>query len=75
MQETNKITTALGVKLNKSAILYHTIQVFVNMIQGQAEPNNAFKLRFRNVCDTMELANSYNIISIKQLTKNKIQAS
>ena len=46
MKEAKKITSYINIKLNKSSTLYHGIQVFINMKQYKAEPNNAFKLRF-----------------------------
>ena len=56
MQETNKITAGLKVKLNKPASLYHCIISFINLQQGENEMNDTFKLRFDNVYETMELA-------------------
>ena len=75
MWETNNITTGIGIKLNKSASLYHVIRGLVNTKQGEAEPNNAFKLHFESVYDTMELACGDNIPCKKQITKNGSQAS
>ena len=46
MKESKKRTDGLDVKLNKSGTLYHTIRGFINMKQGKAEPNDAFKAMF-----------------------------
>ena len=35
------IIAEFDLKLNKSANFYHTIQVFIKMNKGEAEPNNA----------------------------------
>ena len=70
MKYSKKITAGLDIKINKSAIFYHTIQGFINMKQGEAEPNNSFKLFFGNVYETMELAHGENIIGSKNLTNN-----
>ena len=56
MQETKKITAGLDVKLNKSASLYHCIRIFTNLLQGGNEPNDTFKLRWKNIYETMEMA-------------------
>ena len=47
MQETKNITSGLEVKLNKSYRLYHAIQGFMNMKQGETDLNDAFKLRLK----------------------------
>ena len=54
----------VNVKLNKSAALYHAIQVFLNMNIGKAEPNGAFKIRFDNVYETMYPSGGENILLI-----------
>ena len=56
MQEINNINTGLDIKLNKSTSLYHAIQDYMNIIQGKTEPNNALKLRFDNIYESMELS-------------------
>ena len=53
MQKIKKINANINVKLKKYASLYHVIQSFLNMKQGKAGPNNAFKLRFDNIYETM----------------------
>ena len=75
MKETKKITAGLDVKLNKSASLYHCIRYFIKMIQGETEPKITFKFRFNNIYITIELASGDNILYIKQLANNGINAS
>ena len=53
MWDTNKITICIDAKPNKFAILYHVIQGFMNMRQGKNKPNDAFKLCFDNINETM----------------------
>ena len=50
------ITAGLDVNLNKSASLYHCIRIFIDLRQGENDPNDTFKLCFDNVYETMELA-------------------
>ena len=69
MQETKKITTGLDVKLNKPDSLYHCIRIFINLRQGDNEPNDTFKLRWDNVYETMELAGKENILRSDKLVK------
>ena len=54
IQETRKITSGLDVKLNNPAILYNFIRIFINLQQEENEPNDTFRLRWDNVCETME---------------------
>ena len=75
MKESNKITSGIGIKLKKSATLYHTIQGFIKMIQGKSEPNDALRLRFGNVYETIEFSGMENIIQSNHLIKDGIQAS
>ena len=53
MQEMKDITDGIDVKLNKSASLYHAIQWFINIRQGESDPQNTFKLHFYNIYETM----------------------
>ena len=62
MKESKKITAGINVKLDRSATLYHTIRAFVNMKQGEAEPNYIFNIRFDNIYETMELSGGWNIL-------------
>ena len=75
IRETRNINAGIDVKPKKSDILYHTIWGFINMRQVENNPNDTFKLRFDNIFETVELAGGYNILHIKQLTKNGNQAS
>ena len=52
----------IGVKINKSVSLYHTIQGFINMKQGESERNNSFKIISDNVYETMDISGGENII-------------
>ena len=70
-----KINAVLDVKLNKPAIIYHCIQGFINMIQGETDLNDTFKLLIENIYETMKLSGVDNIICSKKLTKNGIQTS
>ena len=74
MKETKKITAVVNVKLNKSASIYRCMQGFINMRQGEAEPNDTFKLRLDNIYETMELSDGDNTLRSKQLTNNGSQA-
>ena len=69
MQETKKTTAGLDVKLNKSASLYHCIRSFINLQQGENDPNKTFKLRWDNVYETMDMKVGENILSSNQLVK------
>ena len=69
MKETKDITTVLDVKLNNPASLYHCIRSFINLRQGEYEPNDNFKLRWDNVYETMELDRGKNILRSDQLIK------
>ena len=69
MQETNNITTRLDGKLNKSSILYYCTRSFINLQQGENDPNDTFKLRWDNVYETMELAGVEKILSSNKLVK------
>ena len=53
MQDTKKITVGLDVKLNKSSSLYHCIGRYINLQQGENDPNDTFKLRWGNVYETL----------------------
>ena len=53
MKETNKITYGIGVKLNKFSRLYHAVQGFLNMKQGEADPNDTVNMSFENIYETM----------------------
>ena len=75
MRVTKKISAGLYDKLNKPASLYHAIQGFMNMIQGETEPINTFKLNFDNIYEIMDLSDGHNTLCIKQLTKNGSQES
>ena len=65
MWDIKKIITGIDVKSNNSTSLYHTTQSFVNTKQGKDEPNDALKLRFENMYETMELSGGEKIIWIK----------
>ena len=69
MHETNKVNTILDVKLNKSSSLYHCIRSFINLRQGENEPNNSFKLSWDYFYETMELSGGENILISNQLVK------
>ena len=75
MKYTKNITAGLDVKLNKSSILYHCIRSFINVIQGENDPNDTFKVFFRNIYETMDISGRDNILCSKQLTKNGNQES
>ena len=74
MRETNNITAGIDININKSSRLYHTIQYFINIKQGKTDTNDAFKLHFENIYETMEPAGGYNILRRKKLTKNGSQS-
>ena len=75
MKEAKKLTAGINVKVNKLAILYHTIRGSINMKQDKAEPNDESKLSIDNVYDTMEVYVGKTILRSKNLTKNGSQAS
>ena len=75
MRDKRKIPAGLEIKFKDSTSLYHAIQGFMNMRQGETDPKDDFKLRFDNIYETIELAGGYNTLCIKQLTNNGIQAS
>ena len=75
MWEKKTITSGIEVKLNKSARPYHAIQGFINIIQGETDPNGAFKFCLDKIYETMELTDGYNIFCSKKLTKNGSQVS
>ena len=75
MQDTKNNTDGIDVKLNKSSSLYHAIRVFINMRQGETDPNETFNFHFEKIYETMELAGGDNILRRKQLTNNGSQAS
>ena len=56
-------------QLNNSSSLYHCINIFINLRQGENEPKDNFKLRWDNVYETMELAGGGNITRSNQLVK------
>ena len=62
MRDTKKITTGIDVKQNKSTSLYHAIQGFMDMKQGESYLNEAFKSRFDNIHETTELDRRDNIL-------------
>ena len=41
----------------------------------KTDPNDAFKLRFDNIYETMEISGRYNILRSEQLTNNGSRAS
>ena len=53
IRETKIITSGIDVMLNKSAILYHCIRGFIDLIQGETDPSDTIKLRFDNIHETM----------------------
>ena len=59
----------IDVKTNQSAILYHYIRIFINLQQGENDPNDNFKLRWDNVYETTELAGIENILRSNQIIK------
>ena len=63
------INEGLDVKTNQSAILYHYIRIFINLQQGENDPNDNFKLRWDNVYETTELAGIENILRSNQIIK------
>ena len=67
MQDTEKITVIFDVKLNSSANLYLFIRSFINLIQGENDPNDTFKLGCDNVYETMEIFGGGNILRSDQL--------
>ena len=69
VQYTKNITAVLYVKLNKPASLYHCIRRFINLQQGENEPNNTFKLSWGNFYETMELVGGESILGSNQLVK------
>ena len=69
MQKTKNITAGLGVKISKSSSLYHCIRIFLNLRQGENDPNDTFKLRWDNVYETMDLAGGGIILRSDQLVK------
>ena len=69
IQETKKINSGLGLKLNKPSSLYHHIRSFINLRQGENNPYDNFKLRWDNVYETMEIAGEEKILRSDQLVK------
>ena len=70
IKEAKKITAGIYVKLNKWVNLHHTIRGFINMKQGKAEPNDAFKLCFDNVYETTAISGGGNILQRDKLDRN-----
>ena len=69
MQETKKITAGLDVRLNKPASFYHYIRSFINLQQGENDPNDTLELLWDDVYETMDLAEEENILRNDQLLK------
>ena len=62
MRDKRKIPAGLEIKFKDSTSLYHAIQGFMNMRQGETDPKDDFKLRFDNIYETIELAGGYNTL-------------
>ena len=62
MKEAKKIKVGINVKFDKSSNLYHAIGGFINMKQGEDEPNDAFKLCFHKVYNIMDIAAGGNTL-------------
>ena len=73
MNDKNKITVGLDVKLNHLSSLYHCIKGFINMRQVETGPNDTFKSCFNNIYEAMEIAGRGNILQ-NNITKNGDQA-
>ena len=75
IKESKKITAGLNAKLINSATFYHAIRDFIMAKQGEAEPNDTFKLIFDNFYSTIEIADGENILRREQLTNNGSQST